>query len=142
MDAEDRPSRQVSAGLPDDAFETDGLLTKRPFRAYALAMLAPVGFGLALIGLFDVVEVVNGGFSQRSARLLERLLAARRRENERRRSPAHEAGAGLPAALALGGSDAHVDDFDRVVTLFDRVGFAIKDFSALRYVRSHLKGAG
>lgn len=43
MDAEDRPSRQVSAGLPDDAFETDGLLTKRPFRAYALAMLAPVG---------------------------------------------------------------------------------------------------
>ncbi|HOC18452.1 MAG TPA: hypothetical protein PKK95_09300 [Vicinamibacterales bacterium] len=73
---------------------------------------------LALIGLFDVVEVVNGGFSQRSARLLERLLAARRRENERRRSPAHEAGAGLPAALALGGSDAHVDDFDRVVTLF------------------------
>jgi len=56
---------------------------------------------LALIGLFDVVEVVNGGFSQRSARLLERLLAARRRENERRRSPAHEAGAGLPAALAL-----------------------------------------
>ncbi|MBP7571533.1 MAG: hypothetical protein KBA95_15840 [Acidobacteria bacterium] len=73
---------------------------------------------LALIGLFDVVEVVNGGFSQRSARLLERLLAARRRENERRRVLAGEAGTGLPAALALGGSDAHVDDFDRVVTLF------------------------
>ncbi|MFV0451439.1 MAG: precorrin-6Y C5,15-methyltransferase (decarboxylating) subunit CbiT [Propioniciclava sp.] len=43
MDAEDRASRQRTAGLPDDAFVTDGLLTKRPLRAYALAMLAPVG---------------------------------------------------------------------------------------------------
>ncbi|MGC3993093.1 MAG: precorrin-6Y C5,15-methyltransferase (decarboxylating) subunit CbiT [Propionicimonas sp.] len=41
MDA--RSSRQLSAGLPDDAFATDGLLTKRVLRAYALAMLAPVG---------------------------------------------------------------------------------------------------
>lgn len=34
---------QLSAGLPDDAFVSDGLLTKRVLRAYALAMLAPVG---------------------------------------------------------------------------------------------------
>jgi precorrin-6Y C5,15-methyltransferase (decarboxylating) len=34
---------QLSAGLPDDAFATDGLLTKRVLRAYALAMLAPTG---------------------------------------------------------------------------------------------------
>lgn len=43
MDAEPRGSRQLSAGLPDDAFDSDGLLTKRALRAYALAMLAPVG---------------------------------------------------------------------------------------------------
>lgn len=41
MDAHRSP--QLTAGLPDDAFVTDGLLTKRVLRAYALAMLAPVG---------------------------------------------------------------------------------------------------
>lgn len=34
-------SDQLSTGLPDDVFATDGLLTKRPLRAFALAMLAP-----------------------------------------------------------------------------------------------------
>jgi ornithine cyclodeaminase len=29
---------------------------------------------------------------------------------------------------------------DRAITLFDSVGFAIEDFSALRYVRDQLKG--
>lgn len=32
---------QLSSGLPDEAFVTDGLLTKRALRAFALAMLAP-----------------------------------------------------------------------------------------------------
>lgn len=32
---------QLNAGLPDEVFVTDGLLTKRVLRAYALAMLAP-----------------------------------------------------------------------------------------------------
>ncbi len=31
---------------------------------------------------------------------------------------------------------------DRQITLFDSVGFAIEDFSALRYVRDHIKGTG
>ncbi len=43
MDAESGRYRQLSAGLPDDAFVTDGLLTKRVLRSYALAMLAPLG---------------------------------------------------------------------------------------------------
>lgn len=51
--------RQLSAGLPDDAFLTDGLLTKRVVRAYALAVLAPrpgellwdLGAGTGSIGL-------------------------------------------------------------------------------------------
>ncbi len=34
---------QLTAGLPDDAFVTDGLLTKRVLRASALALLAPAG---------------------------------------------------------------------------------------------------
>lgn len=40
---DDRPAdlSQLSAGLPDEEFATDGLLTKRALRAYALAMLAP-----------------------------------------------------------------------------------------------------
>lgn len=50
---------QLTAGLPDEVFETDGLLTKRVLRAYALAMLAPVagellwdlGAGTGSIGL-------------------------------------------------------------------------------------------
>ncbi len=60
--ATDRPrpaGRQLSAGLPDDAFVTDGLLTKRVLRAYALAMLAPragellwdLGAGTGSIGI-------------------------------------------------------------------------------------------
>lgn len=42
MHDQSRALGQLSAGLPDDAFESDGLLTKRVLRAYALAMLAPV----------------------------------------------------------------------------------------------------
>jgi precorrin-6Y C5,15-methyltransferase (decarboxylating) len=34
---------QLTAGLPDDAFASDGLLTKRVLRAAALASLAPLG---------------------------------------------------------------------------------------------------
>lgn len=34
---------QLTAGLPDDAFLSDGLLTKRVLRALALACLAPIG---------------------------------------------------------------------------------------------------
>lgn len=33
---------QLSSGVPDDSFETDGLLTKRVVRAAALAQLAPM----------------------------------------------------------------------------------------------------
>lgn len=36
-------NQQLTAGLPDDAFASDGLLTKRVLRAAALASLAPVG---------------------------------------------------------------------------------------------------
>lgn len=35
--------RQLSSGLPDALYATDGLMTKRVLRAFALAMLAPAG---------------------------------------------------------------------------------------------------
>lgn len=38
-----RAHAQLTPGLPDDAFATDGLLTKRVLRAHALALLAPAG---------------------------------------------------------------------------------------------------
>lgn len=41
MDDQPADRGQLSAGLPDEEFATDGLLTKRALRAYALAMLAP-----------------------------------------------------------------------------------------------------
>ncbi|PFG17891.1 precorrin-6Y C5,15-methyltransferase (decarboxylating) [Propionicimonas paludicola] len=41
MDDQPADLSQLSAGLPDEEFATDGLLTKRALRAYALAMLAP-----------------------------------------------------------------------------------------------------
>ena len=51
--------RQLSAGLPDQAFVTDGLVTKRVLRAFALAVLAPgageqlwdLGAGTGSIGI-------------------------------------------------------------------------------------------
>lgn len=59
MDAESRKPGQLSAGLPDEAFITDGLLTKRVLRAFALAVLAPaagerlwdLGAGTGSIGI-------------------------------------------------------------------------------------------
>jgi precorrin-6Y C5,15-methyltransferase (decarboxylating) len=40
-DPGERTPDQLSTGVPDGSFVTDGLLTKRVLRAYALAMLAP-----------------------------------------------------------------------------------------------------
>lgn len=88
----------------------------------------PLPHVLGLIGLFDFVETLNGGYAEESARLLERLLEARRRQNLRDQAAEHEGRNGrsaardVPAALPLGGSDAHLDDFDRVVTVFRHEG--------------------
>ncbi|MET0415180.1 MAG: precorrin-6y C5,15-methyltransferase (decarboxylating) subunit CbiE [Actinoplanes sp.] len=46
----DGPAHAVVPGLPDDAYESDGQLTKREVRAVTLALLAPVPGGL----LWDV----------------------------------------------------------------------------------------
>ena len=85
--ATDRPrpaGRQLSAGLPDDAFVTDGLLTKRVLRAYALAMLAPrsgerlwdLGAGTGSIGIeWCLLHPDNSAVAvERSAERVQRIL--------------------------------------------------------------------
>lgn len=80
-----RPAtRQLSAGLPDDAFVTDGLLTKRVLRAYALAMLAPragellwdLGAGAGSIGIeWCLLHPDNTAVAvERNAERVERIL--------------------------------------------------------------------
>ena len=83
----------------------------------------PLADLLRVLRMFPFIETVNGGFSTESARLLTRLVET---ENRRVRGQ----GAGRPVLAAdgrlplfhirqvLGGSDAHLRDFDRVVTLF------------------------
>ena len=59
VDCGDGPATSVVPGLPDDAYETDGQLTKREVRAVTLALLAPapgallwdVGGGSGSIGI-------------------------------------------------------------------------------------------
>jgi hypothetical protein len=81
---------------------------------------------LGFVGAFDFVETLNGGYPAESGALLQRLLEARRRENQRAVEARDEGTAAAderrPAALELGGSDAHLDDFDRVVTIFRHGG--------------------
>ena len=85
--ATDRPrpaGRQLSAGLPDDAFVTDGLLTKRLLRAYALAILAPragerlwdLGAGTGSIGIeWCLLHPDNTAVAvERNAERVERIL--------------------------------------------------------------------
>ena len=76
---------QLSSGLPDEAFVTDGLLTKRVLRAYALAMLAPrvgellwdLGAGTGSIGIeWCRLHPANRGIAvERDTGRVERILA-------------------------------------------------------------------
>lgn len=83
----------------------------------------PLADLLCVLRLFPFIETVNGGFSKKSARLLTRLL-----QSENQRALARGTGPTGPAADSrepefhvrhmLGGSDAHLRDFDRAVTRF------------------------
>jgi hypothetical protein len=77
---------------------------------------------LGVIGAFDFVETTNGGFSEANAQLLARLLEVLRQERRRRSEATGADSHKAPAHLALGGSDAHLNHFDRVVTLFSHDG--------------------
>ncbi len=83
---------------------------------------------VTVLATFDFVETLNGGYPEANARALERLCAALRREQHaglaRSGALAHPGSAAeRPAALiGLGGGDAHLRDFDRVVTEFRHDG--------------------
>lgn len=103
----------------------------------------PLSDLLELLRLFPFVETVNGGFSRRSARLLSRLIEL---ENQRAHArgtcrPAPPVNGGAPwfqVRHPLGGSDAHLRDLDRVVTLFSAER---PDPTAGDFIRAMLEGA-
>ena len=64
----------------------------------------PLSQWLPIFEAFPCIETMNGGYSEESGRLLMRLAASR------------------PDKIAIGGGDAHLDDFDRVVTTFEFEG--------------------
>ena len=83
------PLRALVPGLPDDAYETDGQLTKRHVRAITLAALAPAPGAL----LWDV----GAG----SGSIGDRMAAGRaHRARDRRSSPTPRAPTGSSATLS------------------------------------------
>lgn len=124
MDDQPEGHRQLSAGLPDAAFDTDGLLTKRVLRAYALAVLAPlpgellwdVGAGTGSIGIeWCRLDPANRAIAvERDPRRAERIVANAAElgvatQLELRIAEVSDALAGLPSPAAVfvgGGIDA------------------------------------
>ena len=82
----DGPLRALVPGLPDDAYETDGQLTKRHVRAITLAALAPAPGAL----LWDV-GAGSGSIG------IEWLRAERDRPRDRASSPTPRAPTGSSA---------------------------------------------
>jgi hypothetical protein len=136
----------VTQAIIDEAFEsatapgapmpdTFGLRAFCEGRGIACALAHPLdGHDLPLrqlldvLGSFDFVETINGGYSHANATLLTRVLGTMREAQSPRNGreiDRHDPAPGecpRPALIALGGADAHVNDFDRVVTLFRHEG--------------------
>lgn len=119
---------QLSTGLPDDWFASDGLLTKRVLRAAALSSLAPhggellwdLGAGSGSIGI-EWCRLSSGNTAvavERTAERLERIRANAERHGvaERLRIVAGDIAGALPAlprpdaVFVGGGVDAAVLD--------------------------------
>ncbi|KQY56370.1 MULTISPECIES: precorrin-6y C5,15-methyltransferase (decarboxylating) subunit CbiE [unclassified Nocardioides] len=108
-----------SAGLPDDAFEHDGQLTKRDLRASALARLAPtpgallwdVGAGAGSVGIewmrahHTCRTIAVEGNAERAARITRNALAlgVPALKVVEGRAPAALAGLPKPDAIFVGG---------------------------------------
>ncbi|MDQ7992063.1 MAG: precorrin-6Y C5,15-methyltransferase (decarboxylating) subunit CbiT [Propionicimonas sp.] len=95
-------THQLTAGLPDDAFASDGLLTKRVLRAAALASLAPVGGEL----LWDL-GAGTGSISIEWCRLAQdnRAVAVERNPERAERIRENAARHGVAAQLTIVESD-------------------------------------
>jgi precorrin-6Y C5,15-methyltransferase (decarboxylating) len=88
-------------GLPDDAFEHDGQLTKREIRALALAALAPVAGQL----LWDVGAGSGSiGIEWMRVHPASRAIAIEPREDRRERIARNAAALGVPDLVVRAGS--------------------------------------
>jgi precorrin-6Y C5,15-methyltransferase (decarboxylating) len=88
-------------GLPDDAFEHDGQLTKREVRALALAALAPVPGQL----LWDVGAGSGSiGIEWMRVHPASRAIAIERRADRRKRITGNAAALGVPGLRVVAGS--------------------------------------
>jgi len=88
-------------GLPDDAFDHDGQLTKREIRAITLAALAPVSGQL----LWDVGAGSGSvGIEWMRAHPASRAVAIEPREDRRARIAANADALGVPALLVVAGA--------------------------------------
>ena len=118
----------ITPGLPDDAFDTDGQLTKREVRAVTLARLAPlpnqtlwdVGAGTGSIGIEwmrlhpSCSCIAFEARADRAARILENAarLGVPNLKVIRGTAPATFAGLLPPDAIFLGGGVGNDDLFD------------------------------
>jgi precorrin-6Y C5,15-methyltransferase (decarboxylating) len=88
-------------GLPDDAFEHDGQLTKRELRALALAALAPVPGQL----LWDVGAGSGSiGIEWMRVHPASRAIAVEPRDDRRMRIARNAAALGVPGLLVVAGA--------------------------------------
>jgi precorrin-6B C5,15-methyltransferase / cobalt-precorrin-6B C5,C15-methyltransferase len=88
-------------GLPDDAFEHDGQLTKRELRAFALAALAPVPGQL----LWDVGAGSGSvGIEWMRVHPASRAVAVEPRADRRERIARNAAALGVPGLSVVGGT--------------------------------------
>jgi precorrin-6Y C5,15-methyltransferase (decarboxylating) len=88
-------------GLPDDAFEHDGQLTKRELRAFALAALAPVPGQL----LWDVGAGSGSiGIEWMRVHPASRAVAVEPRADRRERIARNAAALGVPGLTVVAGS--------------------------------------
>lgn len=123
------PLLPLTPGLPDDAYESDGQLTKRGVRAIALAALGPapgqllwdVGAGSGTIGIewLRAEDTARAVAIEARADRAERVAANARRlgvprlEVHRGRAPAALEGLDAPDAIFIGGGVTEPDLLER-----------------------------
>lgn len=123
------PLLPLTPGLPDDAYESDGQLTKRGVRAIALAALGPapgqllwdIGAGSGSIGIewLRAEDTARAVAIEARADRAERVAANARRlgvprlEVRRGRAPAALEGLDAPDAIFIGGGVTEPDLLER-----------------------------
>jgi precorrin-6B C5,15-methyltransferase / cobalt-precorrin-6B C5,C15-methyltransferase len=132
------PLLQRTPGLPDDAFENDGQLTKRPVRALALAALAPAPRQL----LWDVGAGSGSiGIEWLRAEPSAEAVAIEPRPERAARAAANATRLGVPRLRVVEGSaPAALTDLDPPDAVF--VGGGVTEPGLLAYCWEELRPGG